>query len=127
MREFLLGHRRQFALFVAGGLLSAVADIGAMQLLIARGIHYSLATSAGFALGLLVNYAFHAKLTFAGASGNTRTFLRYLCVVGLNYAVTMASVALSVELAGQALPGKIVALPLVALNGFILSKYWIFR
>lgn len=126
MREFLLGHRRQFALFVAGGLISALADIGAMQLLIWRGIHYSLATSVGFALGLLVNYAFHATLTFR-ESGNASSFLRYLCVVGLNYAITLGCVALSVQLLGQALPGKIASLPVVAINGFVLSKYWIFR
>lgn len=126
MRDFLLGHRRQFALFVVGGVLSALADIGAMQLLIARGVHFSVATSAGFALGLLVNYAFHAKLTFR-ESGNATSFLRYLCVVGLNYAITLGCVALSVHLLGQALPGKIASLPVVAINGFLLSKYWIFR
>ena len=126
MREYLIGHRRQIALFVAGGVVSALADIGAMYLLIGRGIHYSLATSAGFALGLLVNYAFHATLTFR-ESGNASSFLRYLCVVGLNYAITLGCVALSVQLLGQALPGKLVSLPVVAINGFVLSKYWIFR
>jgi hypothetical protein len=30
-------------------------------------------------------------------------------------------------LTGDALPGKLVSLPLVAVNGFILSKYWTFR
>lgn len=126
MIEFLLGHRRQIMVYLVGGVLSALADIGAMQLLITRGIHYTVATSAGFALGLLVNYAFHAKLTFR-ASGNAASFLRYLCVVGLNYAFTLGCVALSVALLDQALPGKIASLPLVALNGFVLGKYWIFR
>jgi putative flippase GtrA len=124
--EYLLGHRRQIALYLLGGVLSALADIGTMQLLITRGLHYTLATSAGFAIGLLVNYAFHAKLTFRTA-GNARSFARYLCVVGLNYGLTLGCVALSVALLDQALAGKIASLPLVAISGFVLGKYWIFR
>ena len=126
MREYLIGHRRQIALFVAGGVVSALADIGAMYLLIGRGIHYSLATSAGFALGLLVNYAFHATLTFR-ESGNATSFLRYLCVVGLNYLLTIGCVALAASLAGNPLAGKLLSLPLVAFNGYLLGKYWIFK
>ena len=122
----LLEHRRQFAVFIAGGSLSALVDIGAMQLLLWRGSHYALAASAGFALGLLVNYAFHAKLTFR-ASGNAWSPLRYLCVVAVNYGITMACVALSAQLLGEPMPGKLLSLPLVAVNGFLLSKYWIFR
>lgn len=123
----LLAHRRQFAVFVAGGVLSALADIGLMQILIARGVHYTAAASAGFALGLLVNYAFHAKLTFRESGGGAWTMLRYMCVVAVNYALTLGCVALSVHLTGAALPGKLVSLPLVAVNGFLLSKFWIFR
>lgn len=126
MRDILSGHGRQFVVYVTGGVLSALTDIAAMQLLIERGVHYGLATSAGFALGLLVNYAFHAKLTFS-ASGDPRSFLRYLCVVGINYLFTLACVALSVALLDQPLPGKVASLPIVALNGFVLGKYWIFR
>jgi putative flippase GtrA len=122
----LLAHRRQFGLFLAGGLLCALADVGLMQLLLAVGAHYAGATTAGFAAGLLVNYAFHSRLTFAAAASAPR-FARYLCVVGLNYLLTLAWVALSVALFANPLPGKLVSLPLVALNGFVLAKYWIFK
>ena len=122
----ILLHWRQFAVFVAGGLLCALVDIGLMQLMISAGIHYASATTAGFAAGLLVNYGFHSRVTFAQPATPAR-FARFLCVVGINYLLTMACVTLSVSLLGAPLPGKIVSLPLVALNGFVLSKWWIFK
>lgn len=122
----LLANWRQFAVFVTGGLLCALVDIGIMQALIAGGLHYASATTAGFAAGLLVNYTFHSRVTFEQAA-TPFSFIRFMCVVGINYLLTMASVALSVALIDQPLAGKIVALPLVALNGFLLSKYWIFK
>lgn len=129
MRSLLLRHR-QFLVFVTGGLLCALIDIGIMQSLIATGVGYAMATLGGFASGLLFNYLFHAKLTF-GTSANSFNFLRFLCVVGLNYMLTLGCVALAVHtlpltLDTASLVGKLVSLPLVAVNGFLLSKYWIF-
>lgn len=130
MRELLAG-RMQFLVFVAGGVLCAVIDIGVMQGLIAAGVAYPLATSGGFASGLLINYGYHAKLTFR-TSATSFNFVRFMCVVGVNYLLTMACVALAVHwlplaLDTASLAGKLVSLPLVAVNGFLLSKYWIFK
>jgi putative flippase GtrA len=122
----LLLHWRQFAVFVAGGVLSALVDIGLMQALIHYGAHYAGATTAGFAAGLLVNYAFHSQVTFASPV-TAANFARYLCLLGFNYLLTMGCVALSVPLLGSPLAGKLLSLPLVALNGFVLGKYWIFK
>jgi putative flippase GtrA len=116
----------QFVVFVAGGVLSAVADIGTMQLLLSGGAAALAAASAGFVVGLAVNYAFHAKVTFRQL-GCGRALGRYLCVVGLNYLLTLALVALGQQLAGSALLGKIASLPVVAANGFLLSKFWVFK
>lgn len=117
---------RQFATFVAGGLLCAGVDIGLMQLLISLGAHHTAAASAGFGAGLLVNYAFHSQVTFA-AGASRSSFVRYLAVVGLNYLLTIACVALAVAVANNPLAGKILSLPLVAVNGYLLSRYWIFK
>ena len=121
-----MSHSRQFATFVAGGLLCALVDIGIMQLLLRAGAHFTGATTAGFLAGLLVNYAFHSRVTF-DAAASASSFARYLCVVGLNYLLTMGCVSLAVSLAGMPLLGKIVSLPLVSVNGYLLSKFWIFR
>ena len=50
-----------------------------------------------------------------------------MCVVGLNYGLTIACVALTVALVDNPLAGKILSLPLVAVNGYLLSRYWIFK
>lgn len=116
--------RAQFLVYLAGGVLSAAVDVGVMQLLIAGGMADLLATSIGFAAGFLVNYAFHAGVTFRHASG--ASFARYLCLVLLNYLLTLAVVALFLRLGAGALAGKLVSLPLVAVNGYLLGKHWVF-
>jgi putative flippase GtrA len=122
----VMSHSRQFATFIAGGLLCALVDIGLMQLLLRAGAHFTGATTAGFLAGLLVNYAFHSRVTFEAAA-TASSFARYMCVVGLNYLLTMGCVSLAVALAGMPLAGKIVSLPLVSVSGYLLSKFWIFR
>ncbi len=122
----LLAHRRQVALFLAGGVLSAVVDIGVMQALVALGQHFAAATTCGFAAGLVVNYLYHAKVTFDSATSGA-SMVRYSCLVGLNYFLTLGCVALAVSLLGSALAGKIVSLPLVAINTFLLGKLWVFK
>jgi putative flippase GtrA len=122
----LLVHWRQFGVFVVGGLLSTAVDVGLMQVLIANGAHYASAASAGFAAGLVINYTFHSRVTF-GTQATPANFARYLCLVGINYLLTIACVGLAVPLVGSALAGKLVSLPLVALNSFVLGKTWIFK
>lgn len=125
MRE-VLAHRRQFTIFVLGGFLCAAIDIGAMQLLLASGAHFALAASVGFGIGLVVNYLYHARVTFDSPTSGA-SVLRFATLVGINYLLTMACIGLAVHLEFAALAGKIVSLPLVAVNGFILGKFWIFK
>lgn len=125
MRKLLARHG-QFLVFVSGGALCAVLDIGLMQLLLAGGAGVLWAASAGFLAGLLLNYAFHARLTFRRAQSGA-TFLRFIAVVALNYLITLACIEAALLLHAGALAGKLASLPLVAVNGFLLSKHWIFK
>ena len=122
----LLAHRRQVALFLIGGVLSALVDIGVMQALAALGYHYAGATTCGFGAGLMVNYLYHAKVTFDSPT-NGASVARYGCLVALNYLITMACVAVAATMVDFALAGKIVSLPLVAANSFLLGKFWVFK
>lgn len=122
----LLSRHRQFLLYLAGGVASALIDVGLMQFLIYSGVDYVTATSAGFVAGLMFNYGYHATVTFT-APPSGRSMGRYLAVVAMNYVFTLACVALSVHLLGLAVVGKLLSLPLVAVNGFILGKHWIFK
>ena len=121
-----LSPNRQFVVFLIGGTLSAVIDVGLMQGLVIRGFHYLGAATFGFLVGLLFNYMFHACLTFRTPLSG-RSFLRYLILVAANYTFTLAAVSVSVYCGALPVVGKIVSLPIVAINGFLLGKYWIFK
>jgi putative flippase GtrA len=130
MREAGAPWRRDIALYLAGGVLSAAIDVALMQTMLAAGAGVTLATAFGFGVSLLVNYAFHARYTFAGAApggAGAARFGRYLAVVALNYGLTLALVHGALALALAPLAGKLVALPLVAAVGFAAGKYWIFK
>lgn len=122
---------RQFMLFLAGGVGCALIDVGIMWWLIRLGAPPLLAATAGFLAGLVINFAFHTRVTFANTL-SFASFVRFMAVVVLNYLLTLATISLAMQLvhsawADSALLGKIVALPLVAVNGYWLSKHWIFR
>ncbi len=117
---------RSFVIYLLGGLLSAGIDIGIFQTLLVLGASLVVATSAGFFISLLVNYLFHAKYTFA-AKAHTGSFARYLLVVGANYFLTLGLVTLAFALLGNALIGKLIALPIIAVIGYLAGKHWIFK
>lgn len=117
---------RQFIVFLVGGVVSALVDIGVMLLLLRAGVPGISAAAAGFAAGLIVNYAFHSRFTFQAAASRAN-FLRYLCLVTLNCILTIVSVHLATSLLDSPLTGKILSLPVVAVNSFLLGRYWVFR
>ena len=118
---------RQFLIFIVGGASSALIDIGIMQTLIWFGINNLLATSVGFFSGLLFNYVFHAKMTFRSEM-SFFVALRFCTLAALNYLVTLFLVYVAYDIFHQsALLGKIISLPVVAVNGFILGKLWVFK
>lgn len=118
--------RLQFATFVAVGVACAVVDVALMYTLLKSGTGQVTATSVGFLGGLFLNYLAQSRMTF-GVQVNWARWWRFLCVVGLNYAITLLFVLAFESLSGAALLGKLVSLPVVALVGFSLSRRWIFQ
>lgn len=116
---------RQFMIFITGGLASAVIDVGIMQLMINFGFDHIISATIGFFFGFLFNYAFHANLTFKSVVCLS-TVIRFVAVIGINYLITISFVTVAYSILGNALLGKIISLPFVAVNGFLLSKYWVF-
>ena len=125
MPEILARHR-QFVLFLLVGGASALIDVGLLQLLLMNGAGVLASTSAGFGAGLLFNFVCHARYTFTTSISGS-VFVRYLCVVALNYLITLACVGIAVTLALAPVTGKIVALLVVPVIGYMLGKYWIFK
>lgn len=117
---------KQFLIYVGVGIASAIVDVGTMQLLITLGLHYQIAVTIAFVIALGFNYTLHQRLTFQARYSHA-TVVRYGVVVGLNYLLTLACVQLSVSVLDSVLIGKLAALPLVAVHGFLWGRYWIFR
>lgn len=116
---------RQFLVFCAVGGISAVIDVGVMQFLIYSGFNYGLAASIGFFTSLIFNFICQARLTFKAVS-SVETVLKFGCLLVANYLVTMAFVICSQHFFSQALLGKLFSLPVVAVNSFFWSRYWVF-
>lgn len=118
--------RDQFGLFLGVGLICALLDIGLMHSLLQLGGHYVVATSVGFIVGLVANFILHTRITFRAQYAH-RTLIRFLLVVFANYLLTLSCVALAALWWQQPIVGKLSSLPLVAGNGFLLSKYWVYK
>lgn len=117
---------RRFIIYISVGILSAIVDICIMQISQSIGFHFVLAASIGFLAGFIVNYILHLNVTFQSI-GSIKILGRFISVVALNYALTVIFVLLSVKYLNSAIEGKLFSLPLVALNGYFLSKFWVFR
>ncbi|WP_386077635.1 GtrA family protein [Vreelandella sp. F11] len=117
---------RQFSVYIIVGIVSAVTDIGLMQLLITFNIHYLVSATFGFFAGLVVNFTLHSRITFKEDYSHVM-LARYIAVVLANYVLVLIIVQIFNSWLSMPILGKVVSLPLVALNGFFLSKYWIYR
>jgi putative flippase GtrA len=111
---------KQFLVYISGGILCAALDIGIMQLLISSGVNYLFATSVGFFISFLVNYAYHAKLTFQSASSPS-SFVKFCVVVALNYLITLACVYIAYTWFDALLAGRFCLYRLSQLTVF----YWV--
>lgn len=117
---------RQFLVYAAVGLLSAALDVGLMRVLMVLNVHYLAAATLGFVFGLTVNLILHSNVTFK-KNISCRIFVRYMIVVVVNCSLTLLGVQVFNQLLSMPVLGKVVLLPLIAINGFFLSKCWIYE
>lgn len=117
---------RQFIVYIAVGLVSAAIDVGLMQALIFFEINYLIAATFGFFIGFLANFFMHSRITFKENYSHSM-FARYIAVVLANYALTLTTIQAFHHWFTMPVLGKIISLPLVAINGFFFSKYWIYK
>ena len=116
----------QFATFTAGGLLSATVDLGVLFTFLQLGVTPYVALTGAFICGLGINLWLHARLTFESTL-QAENSIRFLFVVVMNYVLTLSVVLVFERLGLGHFLGKIAALPLVSLHGFLWSKHWVFK
>jgi putative flippase GtrA len=119
---------RRFLRYIVVGLTSTAIDVACVAVLLRTDLSYWLAVTLGFIAGLIVNYLLHVAYTFGARLKVVAQAVRYGTVVALNYLLTLAIVWIGHELlGGPVLAAKIASLPIIAMTGFLLSKYWVFR
>jgi putative flippase GtrA len=116
----------QFATFTAVGFFSAVVDLGALLTFLQLGVSPYVALTGAFFCGLGINLWLHARLTFESTL-RAENAIRFLFVVVMNYVLILSVVLVFERLGLGYLFGKIAALPLVSLHGFLWSKHWVFK
>lgn len=117
---------RQFLVFVGVGGACAALDLLCFHALLSQGVRPSWAAAIAFLSSVLANYTLHARVTFS-SSFTPKSVGRFMVVVLANLALVVALVALSDKLFASGWPGKLLSLPVIAIHGFLWSKYWVFR
>lgn len=117
---------KQFGVFVSVGLTSAVIDVVVTSALLRVNMHHALAASVGFAMGLLINFMGHSRLSFQ-AEHSAGMALRFALVLALNLGLTLLLVEAAAVWLDNPMAGKLIALPVVAIHGFFWGKYWVFK
>lgn len=117
---------KKFSVFVIVGLISTVADLLFLWLMVAWGAAHSAAVSLAFGLALLVNLALQARFTFKSSLSPER-IVKFLALAAINYLLTVTAVSTFEWLTLSLMWGKLVSLPIVALNSFFFSKYWVYK
>lgn len=116
-------------LFLSVGGLVAMIDLGTTQLLLLY-IKFSsiLPVTIGFFAGLISSYILHAKISFSANLEPARQLPRFFLLVILNYFLTICIVIACINILNlSTIIGKVVSLPVVAINSYLISKYWIYR
>ena len=116
----ILNRSKTFIIFCLVGVVSAVVDLSVLYILnniIVETLIISV--TLAFIAGLAANYILHTNITNA---------TKFLFVVAFNYLLTLAVIKFGVDFASfGVIVSKIISLPIVAISGFILSKYWVYK
>jgi putative flippase GtrA len=115
----------QFMTFSMVGTISMIMDVGLLLAFVHFGIHSYLAITFAFFFGLGINLWLHASLTFQTRI-SIKNAIRFLIVVCMNYMLTLGVVIFIEQLGLSYLVGKLISLPVVAIHGFLLSRFWVF-
>lgn len=128
MRALLKGHGPQFARYAVVGGVNTAVSLASYSVLVASGVPYVLASGIGFLVGAATSYLGNRTWTFAATPTNHGSAApRYLAVMLLGLASDLLLIALLVDGLGTAkVPAQLIVTPLVAVQGYLLSRHWAF-
>lgn len=117
-----------FLRYVAVGLLSYAVDAGTLWTLYhVAGVPLWVATTSGFWLSFVVNFAANKYFTFGSRSGSRGQLLRYAVLVGINYLATLGIVTGLASLGVHALVAKTISVAVLTVVNYFSYRFWVFR
>ena len=111
------------------GVLTAVLHYGLLYVGVeALQLGPTLASSVGFVVAVIFNYRMHYSWTFAHSAPHGRTLVRYLCMIGIGFAINATMMYAGAHwLAWHYLLVQALALVVVVVWNFVVSSTWVFR
>ena len=116
----------KFVVYVLVGCVSATIDLVSLWLLIGLNMKQWLAVTLAFVAGFVFNAWAHSLFTFKSPL-TKHTGTRFAAVVGVNYLLTLLIIETLKAFSLSLIAAKVVALPIIAATGFLLSKHWAFK
>ena len=116
----------KFVVYVIVGSLSAIIDLTTLNILISLNTNQLVAVTVAFIAGLVFNIKAHALFTFASPLTN-KSALKFIAVVAINYLLTLLIIETLITLSCSLITAKVVALPIIAVSGYLLGRHWTFK
>ena len=128
VRRWLLTHPAPR--FLVSGGLTALVDVGTLAALhSALGAPLAVSTAAAYCVAFAVNFRLSRHWTFSTARQGRahHQAARYLLLVLVNLAATLAIVTGLSAVGVYYLLAKVISIAVIALGNFFAYRYWVFR
>lgn len=114
----------RFIRFLFVGGLNTVFGFGAYALMLALGLHFTVAAAVSTVLGVLFNFVTTGRLVFGSRSA--AALPRFIGVYAVLYLMNIAGIALLVSAGTTDLVAGFLMLPVAAIIGYLLNARFVF-
>lgn len=117
--------RRQFAKFLAVGVLNTAVGYGIFAILLQLGLHYAVAAFLSTILGVLFNFQTIGGLVFG--SRDPALIVRFFAVYGVTYLVNVGALRVLEATRLHVLASQALLLAPLAVLSFVLNQRFVFE
>lgn len=122
-------HKKYVFVFLLAGFATAVLyfSLFALSLYILH-VNHVIAVTIAYSIAAAFHFLVNREVTFkVSKHRNIKQVFKYLSLLIINYAITVAILEISLFFKASAYFGLILAAGATAITGYILSKFWIFK
>lgn len=92
------------------------------------GLQYNVALLIAYAVGIVIGYLNHRRVTFQSKAKHRTAFTRFVITYAVVYGINALLLTALIELAHIApLIAQLISLVIVTLLSFVVQRYWVFR